>query len=584
MEHPKLPADIARAAIRLLGARRLPPTPDNFQQAYAEVAGEEASVGEGRKPKHETVAPGKTESELRWSDAIRPLIKQWEAHQIGLTQSKKHEMLERVLINFGTDNHQLFDKLSGLARSWGELSGNGRKLGGTAENLSLSGEVPKVEVGAVANKARIAAHAEVPPPASPADSLSIAATATAAGQTSAAAPAWPALRQVLVGNLRLLAASCAQRWPDLGERAGHLASALAVSTDADSHLFEELASVWRDLVIRAEDDHELSTGLRRLVGLLFLNLGELVGDETWFSGQLAAMQALIDGNLNQDALRGAERGLRELVFKQGVIKGSLDEAKEKLRTLITTFIDRIGAMSDDADGYHARIGAYSEQIGQARDIGELGSVIEGLTSDMDGMRHALRNSHGDLKEARAQAEQAEQRIQALETELAQVSTLVREDQLTGALNRRGLDEAFARELARADRLAAPLSIALLDIDHFKKLNDSLGHQAGDEALKHLTRVVRDLMRPTDTLGRYGGEEFLILLPNTGQDEAVTILKRLQRELTRQFFLHDNNKVLITFSAGVAERSQDEAQTALVARADAAMYRAKAAGRNRVEPG
>jgi diguanylate cyclase len=395
---------------------------------------------------------------------------------------------------------------------------------------------------------------------------------------------WPALRRALVGYLRLLADSCTQRWPDLAERGGHLADAVAASSAADSQHFDELGAVWRELLIRSEDDHELSIGLRRLVGLLFLNLGELVGDETWFSGQMAAMQALIDGNLNAEALRGAERGLRELVFKQGVIKGSLDEAKEKLRSLITTFIDRIGALSDDADGYHARIGAYSEQIGQARDLDELGAVIEGLTTDMDGMRHALRRSHGELSEARAQAEQAEQRIHALETELAQVSNLVREDQLTGTLNRRGLDEAFTRELARADRLVAPLSISLLDLDHFKKLNDSLGHQAGDEALKHLTRVVRDFLRPTDSLARYGGEEFLILLPNTGLDETERIMKRLQRELTRQFFLHDNDKVLITFSAGVAERGHEETQAALVARADAAMYRAKAAGRNRVERG
>jgi diguanylate cyclase len=328
----------------------------------------------------------------------------------------------------------------------------------------------------------------------------------------------------------------------------------------------------------------LLLGLRRLVGLLFLNLGELVGDESWFSGQMVAMQALIDGNLSPDVLHGAERGLRDLVFKQGTIKGSLDEAKEKLRSLITTFIDRIGAMSDDADGYHARIGEYSVQIGQAHDIGELTGVLEGLSEDMNGMRHALRSSHRELQEARAQAEQAESRIHVLEAELAQVSNLVREDQLTGALNRRGMEEAFTRELARADRLTAPLAIALLDIDHFKKLNDSLGHQAGDEALKHLTRVVRDLLRPTDSLARYGGEEFLIMLPNTDMDEAERIMKRLQRELTRQFFLHANDKVLITFSAGVAQRQGNEDQTSLIARADAAMYRAKAAGRNRVERG
>jgi len=550
MERPTQPADIARAAIRLLGTRRQQPTPDNFQRAYAEVAGIKEEAQED-KPGVDEAKP-----ELRWPDAIRPLIKQWEAHQTGLTRSKKRDMLERVLINFGNDSHQLFDKLSGLARSWGESGGSGAVL-----------EEAATEPGAA--------------PATPDASTTAAAPAST---TTAPPDSWPPLRQALVGNLRLLADGCESRWPDLAERAGRLATAVAASNIGDSHQFEELAAIWREILIRSENVQELSVGLRRLVGLLFLNMGELVGDETWFSGQMTTMQALIDGNLNTEAMHGAERGLRDLVSKQSEIKGSLDEAKEKLRSLITTFIDRVGAMSEDADGYHARIGVYSEQIGQASDIGELSGVIEGLTSDMGSMRHALRRSHEDLKEARAQAEEAEQRIQTLETELAQVSNLVREDQLTGALNRRGLDEAFTRELARADRLAAPLSIALLDIDHFKKLNDSLGHQAGDEALKHLTRVVHGLLRPTDTLGRYGGEEFLILLANTAQDEAVQIMQRLQRELTRQFFLHGNNKVLITFSAGVAERSQAESQVDLVARADAAMYRAKAAGRNRVERG
>ncbi|MCU0933729.1 MAG: GGDEF domain-containing protein, partial [Thiobacillaceae bacterium] len=191
---------------------------------------------------------------------------------------------------------------------------------------------------------------------------------------------------------------------------------------------------------------------------------------------------------------------------------------------------------------------------------------------------------GELVAARAEAEQAEERVRELERELAQVSVLVREDQLTGALNRRGMDEAFARELARADRLGEALSVGLLDIDHFKKLNDGLGHQAGDEALRHLARVVRGLLRPTDSLARYGGEEFLILLPNSDVAEAERILQRIQRELTRQFFMHANERVLITFSAGVAQRQAGEDGAVLLARADAAMYQAKSLGRNRVERG
>jgi diguanylate cyclase len=131
-------------------------------------------------------------------------------------------------------------------------------------------------------------------------------------------------------------------------------------------------------------------------------------------------------------------------------------------------------------------------------------------------------------------------------------------------------------------MTAPFSVALLDIDHFKRLNDALGHQAGDQALVHLTSVVRQLLRPTDSFARYGGEEFLVLLPNSDLADAERIMLRVQRELTKQFFLHDNQRVLITFSAGVAQLQSGEAQADLLKRADTAMYKAKAAGRNRVE--
>ncbi|MFZ5473691.1 MAG: GGDEF domain-containing protein, partial [Pseudomonadota bacterium] len=114
--------------------------------------------------------------------------------------------------------------------------------------------------------------------------------------------------------------------------------------------------------------------------------------------------------------------------------------------------------------------------------------------------------------------------------------------------------------------------------------DSYGHQAGDQALVHLSQVTRLLLRPTDSLGRWGGEEFLIMLPNTELAEAERVMQRLQRELTKTFFLHDNQRILITFSAGVAERQPGEARDAWIRRADLAMYQAKAKGRNRVERG
>ena len=169
----------------------------------------------------------------------------------------------------------------------------------------------------------------------------------------------------------------------------------------------------------------------------------------------------------------------------------------------------------------------------------------------------------------------------LHQELDRVSTQARHDPLTGALNRKGLEEAVEREISSVRRKETPLCMALLDIDNFKKLNDTMGHATGDVALTHLAKVARECMRPQDTLARYGGEEFVLLLPDTPLDKGIEAMTRLQRELTKRFFLAGTEKILITFSAGVAQLVPDETGAEAIKRADKAMYLAKRAGNNRV---
>ena len=166
-------------------------------------------------------------------------------------------------------------------------------------------------------------------------------------------------------------------------------------------------------------------------------------------------------------------------------------------------------------------------------------------------------------------------------ELDHASALARHDPLTDVLNRKGLSEALAREIAGMRRKDTPLSIAMIDIDNFKLLNDRLGHQTGDDALLHLVKVTRECMRPVDSLARYGGEEFVILMPDTPLDQGVQTLTRLQRKLTKTFFLAGTENVLITFSAGVAQMAAGESGADAIKRADQAMYLAKRAGKNRV---
>jgi diguanylate cyclase len=235
---------------------------------------------------------------------------------------------------------------------------------------------------------------------------------------------------------------------------------------------------------------------------------------------------MVGGQLNYYSLFDAERTLEEVVNRQKALQDNLREAKSRLKGLISTFVDWVGELTDATGEQQDRIQGYADQIAAADDLAELNEVMEGLTAEMGRMRDQMRQTHGELLDARQQVEQADERIHELERELQEVANLVREDQLTGALNRRGMEEAMARELARAERMAAPLSLALLDIDHFKKINDSYGHQAGDQALVHLSKVTRQLLRPSDSLGRWGGEEFLIMLPNTDLAEAEKVMQRL----------------------------------------------------------
>jgi diguanylate cyclase len=197
------------------------------------------------------------------------------------------------------------------------------------------------------------------------------------------------------------------------------------------------------------------------------------------------------------------------------------------------------------------------------------------------MASQSKTSGEELQAMRDRALQTDAELVKLHQELDRVSTQARHDPLTGALNRKGLEEAVEREISSVRRKDTPLCMALLDIDNFKKLNDTMGHAAGDSALAHLAQVARESMRPQDTLARYGGEEFVILLPDTPLDKGIEAMTRLQRELTKKFFLSGTEKVLITFSAGVAQLASDETGSDAIRRADKAMYLAKRAGKNRV---
>ena len=582
-------SEIARETIKQLASRRITPTPDNYAEIYLEIAGggdgaaghaalrlleqTAATLARVRADDRNALAfernvrtrsldqagtvlgallntaPAPAD-QTDWADLIRELLRQWEARHPGVTPARKRETIEHVLTGFGADPVKLATRLRATMRAWGE--------GG-------AGATETVPPGAV--------------PALPANVVPLSPLDHAADGADPAA----ALRQLLAQTLRHTVAERLGFNPKLSAEAAALAerAAAAGSVREIGALEKALRAFWLRLEFSGESQAELIRGLQRLLELMINNVGELVDDDAWVQGQVAELRNLVAAPLTARGLRDAERSLRGVIYKQALIKHSLDQTKSALKSMLTTFVERLAAIAAATGGYNERLGRYTRELESVRDVTALEGIVTAVVADARALQANIVRTRDELEEARIRVAEYESRIAGMRAELVALSAAVKEDVLTRALNRRGLEEAFAVEAARCDRSGAPLALALLDIDNFKALNDRLGHAVGDTALQHLADAVREALRPTDILARYGGEEFVVLLPGASLNEGREVMIRVQRALTRRYFMANNERVLVTFSAGVAVRRANESESVSIERADRALLRAKAEGKNRV---
>lgn len=595
------PADIARETLKLLSARRLVPTPENYQNIYDEISGKPSGgesqgadkalqkVLQGLAKKNPTLKKtvalidkaieerdwkefesgmsalvGQSGGEeASWANLIRELLKQWDLKQSGLPIARKKEGLERVLINFASDSRNLHNKLQALVNAWAKNPAGHAGMPMNENAPDSEADIPEQE-------------AQDSTPVAEVNALAVSADALSKDN-------FRVLREMLARTLEIGIVPHLTLFPEMAGEANKLAVMVraAEHPDALEKLAKSLKQFWVKLELRGESDAVIMDGLLKLLKLLVDNISELSLDDQWLHGQIAVVQGIISQPLNPRVIYDVERNFKELIYKQGALKQGLNDAKTTLKHMVTSFIGRLGEMSSSTSEYHKKIESYSEQISKTEDINQLNRILGNLMSDTKGMQVDMQRSRDEMEEARKQVDASENKIKELEAELDKTTSLVHEDFLTGTLNRRGMEDAFAREFARSERTHTPVCVGLLDIDYFKRLNDTYGHDAGDDALVHLVRVVKETLRPTDVIARFGGEEFIIILPDTGVEEGMLTMTRLQRELTKKFFLHKNEKVLITFSAGIALRQPAESADAIITRADQALYKAKAAGRNRV---
>ncbi|MBK9444112.1 MAG: GGDEF domain-containing protein [Comamonadaceae bacterium] len=523
----KKPFEIARETLKQLTVRKLAPTPINYQRIYSEIAGL-------------PIEPPFPADRLRDIAIALPTKTPGQQRQRGLLES--------------SINNLNWDGVKSALMAYGGFSPAAPEPGKAVAGVPL--------VDAVKPATPIMVEPD-PAPAITAPALTSDFFAQIARLIDYALPAMGQDDERFLEQTHAL--TKALRQPN--------ADAVSVK--------QMLVNYGHRLSFAAEDQAEIKNVLLKLLHLIIENISHLSIDDGWLKGQVDALMEVCAPPLTLRRLDDVEQRLKDVIFKQTEAKTRAVQAQEEMRQMLATFVDRLAAMSQSTGSFHDKLEESARLIEQAKTITDIAPVLKDVVGATRNMAHDSESARSELQSMKKRAETTEAELIKLHQELDRVSSLARHDPLTGALNRQGLDEALNREVSKFKRQDSPLCMALLDIDNFKKLNDTLGHATGDVALAHLAGVAREVMRPQDTLARYGGEEFVILLPDTPLDKGIEAMTRLQRELTKRFFMAGTEKVLITFSAGVAQLAANETGPDAIKRADQAMYLAKRAGKNRV---
>lgn len=579
-------AEVAKGALRRLAQSRMEPSPENYAHAFDEELGvtprpvlparavpvlqklaagllpDEAkriaflqAFSRGYWKDVEQQLESATGDEARRGDELARLVerildgvdrgtRQW-------TRARRKEGLHRVLASSRSDFRRLQHRLSQLVSSWERDAGSSDEAEAGVETIdSMPADLPVPVPDTIA--------ASLP---TVGDSSWQLATMTLGDTVVGAMPQDEAHALALAESL--------QQWLTRSANEG-----------IDDRLSDELQRLCREARAVLKRRQQLLGHTQELTLELTEALTELAEDDSWAKGQCEAIRARLAQEPTLRGLRSVGELLRDARERQRTLRLERAKARDGLKAHINQILLELGELGSQTGRFHESVSRHAELIEKADTLESLAGAVRDMVEESRTVHVLVSQTQARLQSEHERAAELSQNVQSLEDNLRRLSDEIAIDPLTQVANRRGLVQAFEVERARFERTGDPLAVALLDVDNFKKLNDSLGHAAGDQALVRLAERVRHKLRPTDLVARYGGEEFVLMLPDANEEQAREVLTRMQRALTESLFMHEGRQVFVTFSAGLTIYRRGESIEEALERADDALYEAKRTGKNR----
>ena len=608
-------AETAKAALRRLALSKLEPTPENYARAWAEEGGAApaaapaptapapapAAASPKAKNVHDRIAArlfedgalreefSQTMQRADW-DGARALVERAAESQLALAQgwaqtieklarglerggrqwtaARKKDSLQRVLEANRSDIGRLHQRMKQLVASWdGDVVDDTVPVDADADEPGTPASTKGVETldsggGAASQAIEVRGGVDRPSPA----------RAATAGE-------WPSVLEQYDATLRVALPADDERAAELGDELRALQSALG-RDGATATLRKQAEDVCERARRLLSHRHHLVDQLHRLTHEMSAGLAEVAEDGSWVKGQTESLKLSLGDSPSVRSVRAASEMLAQARSRQHQVRAERDSARVALKDAISQMLTELDALGDHTGGFADSVARYVDTIANADSLESLAGVVRQMVEESRAVHGLVSDTQQRLSEGRQRASELEAQVRTLESELRRLSEEVSTDVLTEVANRRGLMQAFDVETARLERQGGELAVGLLDIDNFKKLNDTLGHSVGDMALKTLAGHVQKQLRAVDIVARFGGEEFVVLLPGVPVDEAQVTLTRLQRTLSASLFMHDGREVFVTFSAGVTRFRPGEPLESALERADEALYEAKRTGKNR----